>query len=139
MRRWRVGLSVAGIAFVLFGVFRLVTNVAVADLVALTLWLLTAVVIHDGFLSPLLVVIGVVVARVPARARRYVQITLIVSGLLAVIALPLIARRGSQPDVKALLLQDYALHFALLVGGISALALVLYATRVLRDRHNGQR
>jgi hypothetical protein len=139
MRRWRVGLSVAGIAFVLFGVFRLVTNVAGADLVALTLWLLAAVVIHDGFLSPLLVVIGVVVARVPARARRYVQITLIVSGLLAVIALPLIARRGSQPDVKALLLQDYALHFALLVGGISALALVLYATRVLRDRHNGQR
>ena len=56
--------------------------------------------------------------------------------LITVIAIPLIDRRGTQPEVKAILLRNYAGNLALLLGLTAAVALALYAVRVLRDQRS---
>jgi hypothetical protein len=132
MRRWRIALGTAGMLLGLFGVFRLVTQVPLGDDVVLGVWLVGAVVIHDGVLSPLIIGIGVLLSRVPPRARRYLQAALIVGAAVTVIALPMIYRRNSQPRQKAILLRNYSGNLAILLGIIAAVTLMLYAVRVAR-------
>jgi hypothetical protein len=132
MRRGRIALGVAGVLLALFGIFRLATEVPVSDLVVLALWLIAAVAIHDGVLSPVVVAVGALLTRVPARGRRYLQAAFVTGAMVTVIALPMIYRRDSQPPQKAILLRDYAGNLAILLGIIAALTLVLYAVRVAR-------
>lgn len=135
MKAWRIAFAAVGLPLALFGVFRLVTEIPLHNLVFLALWLAAAVIIHDGVLSPAVAGLGWVLRRaVPDRARRYLQVALIMSGLVTVIAIPMIYLRGSQPAVKALLLRNYAGNLSLLVGIIAVLSLALYAVRVARDR-----
>ena len=133
MRAARIALSVAGALLLTFGVFRLVTKLDTADLLVLGLWLAAAVVLHDGFIAPITVGSGVALTRAPPRARRYLQGALIVGALITVIAVPLIARQGTQPASKAILLRDYAGNLSLLLGLTAAAALLLYVLRVLRS------
>ena len=134
MRPYRIALCAAGGLLLAFGLFRLVTKLDPSDLVVLLLWLVVAVAVHDGLVAPLTVGVGVTLTRVPSRARRYVQGALVVGAAVTVVAIPLIGRRGTQPSVKALVLRDYAGNLALLLGLVAAVALVLYAARVLRER-----
>jgi hypothetical protein len=134
VRKYRIALGVSGVLLLTFGVFRLVTNLDTGDFFALVLWLAAAVALHDGLIAPITVGTGVALTRVPPRARRYLQGALIVGGLITVIAIPLIARRGTQPESKAILLRDYAANLSLLLGMTVAVALVLYALRVLRHQ-----
>jgi hypothetical protein len=135
VKAWRIILAVAGIGLGLFGVFRLVTEIGVHSLMVLALWMLAALAIHDGILSPTVVAVGTALRRlVPDRARRYLQIALIMSALITVIAVPMIFLRGSQPRAKALLLRDYGANLSLLIGIVAVITLILYAVRVARDR-----
>ena len=68
MGRWRIVLAVAGIALGLFGVGRLVTQIPVPSLIGLAVWLIAALVIHDGIVSPLVLAVGR--ARRPGAAPR---------------------------------------------------------------------
>lgn len=133
MRKYRIALCVAGGLLLAFGVFRLITQLDGADLFALGIWLVAAVVLHDGLIAPITIGVGVALTRVPPLARRYLQGALLVAALITVIAVPLIGRRGTQPESKAILLRDYGANLALLVGLTAAVALVLYALRVWRS------
>ena len=133
MRKYRIALGVAGALLLTFGVFRLVTELDAGNLFALGLWLVAAVAIHDGLIAPITVGTGVALTFVPSRFRRYLQGGLVVGALITVIAVPLIGRQGTQPEAKAILLRDYSANLALLLGMTAAIALVLYALRVLRE------
>ncbi len=133
MRKYRIALSLGGVLLLTFGAFRLVTQLDASDLAALALWLVAAVLLHDLVIAPITVGTGVVLTSVPPRARRYLQGALLVGALITVIAIPLIGRRGTQPESKAILLRDYSANLALLLGLTAAIALVLYAVRVLRE------
>jgi hypothetical protein len=135
----RLPLGIAGILLGFFGVFRLLTQVPPSALVILALWLVVALVIHDGILSPVVVGAGWAVARVvPPRARRYLQGALIMAALVTVIAIPMIYRQDSQPRSKSMLLQSFGANLTLLIGIIAGLSLLAYAVRVARDQ-SGQR
>ena len=135
MKAWRTILVAAGIGLAAYGVFRLVTQIAPGTLVLVALWLAAAVVVHDGLLSPAVVGLGWLLRRaVPDRARRFLQAGLLMAGLIAVIAVPMIVLRGSQPPVKALLLRNYGLNFSVLLALVAVVSLSLYAVRVARDR-----
>lgn len=135
MKAWRVAFGTAGVLLGLFGVFRLLTQVDSYDLFVLLCWLVGALVLHDGVLSPITVAVGTVLARVlPPRARRYTQGALVAGALLTLIALPMIYRQDSQPAVKAILQQDFAANLGILLAIIAGGALLLYATAVVRDR-----
>ena len=133
MRKYRIALGMSGGLLLTFGVFRLVTQLDAGDLFALVLWLAAAVVLHDCVIAPITVGTGVALTGVPPRSRRYLQGALLAGALITVIAIPLIGLRGTQPESKAILLRDYAANYALLLGMTAAIALVLYAPRVLRE------
>ena len=133
MRRWRIAFVSSGIALGSFGVLRLLTQVPITSDLLLVVWMMAAVVVHDGVLSPIVLGVGVLVRRVPPRARRYLQSALIVAALVMTIALPLIGRRGSQPAVKAILQRDYTGNLTIILSIVGAVSLTLYALQVARD------
>lgn len=135
MKAWRIILVVVGGLVICYGAFRFFTEIPLPNLVALALWLIGAVLVHDGVLSPVVVGIGLLLRRaVPDRARRYLQFALITAGLVTVIALPMIYLRGSQPSVKALLLRNYGANLTVIIAVIAVTTLGFYAVRVARDR-----
>lgn len=134
MRAWRIGLGVAGILLGLYGAVNLLTGVDIDTLLVLALWLVGAVVINDGVLSPAVLGVGWALHRwVPVRARRYTQAGLIAGGLITVVATPMILQQGAEPASKALLRQNFGGNLTLLLGLVAAASLVLYAARVARD------
>ena len=121
VKAWRIILAVAGIGL---GAVRSLPagdrDPGAQPAGARGLWLLAALVIHDGVLSPAVVGVGWLLRRhVPDRGRRYLQIALIMSALITVIAVPMIFLRGSQPAVKALLLRNYGANLILIIGIIA--------------------
>jgi hypothetical protein len=134
MRPWRISLAVAGILLGLFGAMRLLTEVPIDMLIVLAIWMIAAIVIHDGVVSPLIIVVGWALARwIPPRARRYVQFSLIVAGLIAVIAIPLAYREDTQPQAESMLQQNYLGNLTFMVSIVAAISLVAYAIRVAND------
>lgn len=133
MGRWRIILAVAGIALGLFGVGRLLTQIPGPSLVGLGIWLLAALVIHDGIASPSILAVAALVGRVPPRGRRFLQAGLIMAAMVTVLAVPMIYRRGSEPASKALLDQNYGGNLTLLLGVIGVATLLAYAIRVTRS------
>jgi hypothetical protein len=133
VRRIRIVLGTAGIALMLFGAFRLLTQVPLGQIVVLVVWLAAALVLHDGILSPSVVGIGVLLARIPRRARRFVQGGLVAGALVTIIAVPMILRQGSQPPQKALLRQDFGANLLTLLAIVAAGTLALYAIKLVSD------
>ncbi len=135
MRAWRILLMTSGVLLGLFGVLRLLTHIPFGNLVVLAVWLIAAVLIQDGLLSPVVIAVGWVLARaITPRARRYVQGAFVAGGLIVVVAIPMIVRAGKQPDSKALLRQNFGGNLTILLGLVAAVSLALYAVRVARDR-----
>ena len=134
MRRKRIVLGTAGLLLITFGVARLLIQVPFASLLWVAVWLMVAVAVHDGVLAPATVGAGLLLGRIPPRARRFVQGGLVVGAMVTVIAVPLILRRGTQPAVKAILQRDYAGGLGLLLGLIAAVAAIAYLITLLRDR-----
>lgn len=134
MTKQRIVIGSAGGALMLFGAFRLFTEVSTRNLLFLALWLGGALAIHDGVLSPVVAGVGTALRRIPARARRFVQGGLIAGGLVTVIALPLIHRENSQPRVKAVLQQNFTANLAILLTVVAGSAVLLYLARVLRGQ-----
>jgi hypothetical protein len=133
VKRIRIALATAGILLLMFGLFRLVTQISVYNLLILAVWLGLAVAIHDGVLSPVIVGIGAAFTRIPARARRYLQAALIVAALVTVIALPLIHRENTQPKSKAIEQQNYGGNLTIILSIIAAATLAAYGVKVFRD------
>ena len=108
MKVARIGLAAVGIVLVLYGAGRILFSVPPAVLVVLGAWMLGALIVQHGVVSPLVVAVGAALRRgLPDRGRRFVQAGLIVAGMVTVVAIPLILRQGTQPPAKALLLQNY--------------------------------
>jgi hypothetical protein len=135
MRVWRIVLGVVGIGLGTYGISQLLTQLPPQTLMLLALWLIAALIIHDGLLSPAVVGVGAALRRyVPDRGRRYLQFGLIMAAMVTVIAVPLIYRAHTQPPAKALLLQDFGINLTVLLAAIGGGALIAYAIRVARDR-----
>jgi hypothetical protein len=135
MLRIRIALGSAGILLGLFGVFRLLTQIDTSDLEMLFIWLVGALILHDGILSPIVAGVGWGMAKVvPPRARRYLQGALITAVGVTVIAIPMIHREGTQPASKALLEQNFKGNLALILGIIAAVALLAYVAGLFRER-----
>ncbi len=134
MKLLRIGLGVVGGLLLAYGAARLLHGLPLPTLLVLGGWLLAALVVHHGLLSPAVLAAGAAVRGIPDRARGFVQAALIMVAAVTVIAIPLIIRQFSQPASKAMLLQHYGGNLALLVGIIALATLIAYAIRVARDR-----
>jgi len=130
-------LGAVGVGMLAYGVVRLLLVAPLPDLFHLLLWLVSALVVHDGLLSPVALALGATLGRwVPDRARTYLQGGLVAGAMITAVAIPLIYLEGSQPPEKALLLQRYGLNLTVLLALVAAVSLALYALRVARDRRS---
>ena len=135
MTAWRIILAILGILVLLYGIVNLFIHIPIQTLLMVAVWLVAALIIHDAVIAPSVVGVGWLLRRfLPDRARRYVQMGLIIAAAVTIIAVPMIYRRGSQPPQKTLLIQNYAANLALLLGIIAGVTLAAYAVRVVRDR-----
>jgi hypothetical protein len=135
MKAWRIILAVVGIGLATYGIGQLLTQIPRPTLALLALWLIGALIIHDGLLSPAVVGVGAALRRyVPDRGRRYLQFALIMAAIVTVIAVPMIYRAHTHPPAKALLLQDFGINLTVLLAAIGCGTLIAYAIRVARDR-----
>jgi hypothetical protein len=134
MKAWRIILAVGGGLVASYGIIRLLVSLPPAMLLLLGIWLVAAILIHHGVLSPAVLAVGRLLRRfVPDRARTFVQAGLIMAAAVTVIGLPLAFRQFSRPPSKAMLLQHYGSNLILLLGGIAVGSLVAYAIRVAHD------
>jgi hypothetical protein len=133
MKVWRIVLGAVGIGIGTYGISQLLTQIPRQTLVLLALWLVAALIIHDGLLA--VVGVGSALRRyVPDRGRRYLQFGLIMAALVTVVAVPLIYRANTQPPAKALLLQEFGINLTVLLAAIGGGTLIAYAIGVARDR-----
>jgi hypothetical protein len=85
MKVWRIVLGAVGIGIGTYGISQLLTQIPRQTLVLLALWLVAALIIHDGLLSPAVVGVGSALRRyVPDRGRRYLQFGLIMAAMVTV-------------------------------------------------------
>ena len=135
MKAWRIILAILGILVLLYGIVNLFIHIPIQTLLMVAVWLVAALIIHDAVIAPSVVGIGWLLRRfLPDRARRYVQMGLIMAAAVTIIAIPMIIREGSQPPQKTLLIQNYAANLALLLGIIAGVTAAAYVVRVARDR-----
>jgi hypothetical protein len=76
--------------------------------VSVLTWLVGGVVLHDAVLAPVVVVLGVLAARVsPGWLRPSLVGLLVVLGPLTLVAIPVLGRFGARPDNPTLLDRPY--------------------------------
>jgi len=134
MKAVRIALGVVGGLLISYGVVRLVHGLPGPMLALLSGWVLAVLLIQFVILAPLVLSVGAALRPLPDRGRAFIQAALIISGLVTIIAIPLMLRQFTQPPAKAMLLQDYRLNLLFLVVVIAAGTSIAYAVRVARDR-----
>ncbi|MFG3041831.1 hypothetical protein ACGFYZ_33510 [Streptomyces sp. NPDC048330] len=135
--RWvRAALITAGTAALGYGVYGacsagLFTNRPWLDfLVASLLWPLLLA-------TPAALLIGaLLVRRVPMTARPVLQALLFATGVVVVVALPLLVGTGHDPNMPSALPRDYQRGLLLVLLPLWAAAAVTITVRALRDRGN---
>ncbi|MFF4433712.1 hypothetical protein ACFYZ4_31720 [Streptomyces sp. NPDC001513] len=99
----------------------------------IAVWLGGAVVVHDGFVVPLVLAIGALAAAAGLRLRGIPRGALIVAGSLTVIALPPLLRPGGVANPTVLPL-DYLRNWLLAMAAIALLTLAYAGTRAVLRR-----
>jgi hypothetical protein len=99
-------------------------------------WFLGGLLVHDLLLVPAMLGIGLAVRRLPPALQPPARATLIVSGALTVMSLPLLLGygRSTQPGNASLLPNDYPRNLAISVGAVWAAAAVWALLRLLARR-----
>jgi hypothetical protein len=134
MRLIRVFIGLLGLVMLGYGAWRIFDFSAATQPKELAKWMIGALILHDGIFSWLVVGLGWVLRRfVPGRARAYVQGGLITAGLVTIVAVPLIYRRGKSLPGQALLERNYLLNLLIIFAAIAAVTTGAYLTRVRRD------
>jgi hypothetical protein len=131
MRPVRAGLVVAGGTLMAYAVAGAITDRS--DRIGGHLLFLVVVLLsHDWILMPLAIAIGALLTRtVPSHARAETTAAAYISGVLLVIALPLVLGLGRRPDDPSALPLNYGrgLLISLAVVWLAAGAILLYRRR----------
>jgi hypothetical protein len=120
----RLCLGVLGAAATAYGLVLLV-RLGTDQLAAVLVWVVGGVVAHDGFIAPLVVALGVLVAvRAPSSWRTPLVWVLVVLGPLTLVAVPVLGRFGAKADNPTLLDRPYWVGYAVIVAAVLALAAI---------------
>ncbi|MGT2426389.1 hypothetical protein [Amnibacterium kyonggiense] len=134
MRAARTAFVVLGALLVAVGAAALVVGVPVGQWPAILVWLVAAVLLHDAVFAPLVLIGTRLLRRTGARTSwarlAIVQVALVVGAALSLVAFPGIRAQELGARNPSVLVFPYALHLALLWGGIA----VVTAAAVLLTR-----
>lgn len=132
MRAARLGLGAVGIAGIVWGAW-LLSDDGADRLSSAALWLVGVVVLHDAVLAPLVVVLGVVAAKVlPKRHRAIAAIAFVVWGTVTLAVANVLSGVGGKPGMDSLLHRPYVTAWVALSGLVLVTAVVSSA---MKGRH----
>lgn len=134
MRATRIALGTLGGAGAAYGLL-LLLGLGAGQLVAVLVWVVGGIVVHDGVVAPLVVVACVAAAgRAPTWSRTPLLWALVVLGPLTLVAVPVLGRFGAKADNATLLDRPYWLGYAGVVGLVMTVAVIA----ALRRRSSGE-
>jgi hypothetical protein len=141
MRAIRFTLGGLGIAGVAWGLW-LLSDDGADRLASTALWLAGSVILHDFVLAPLVVVVGLVAAKVfPDRRRAVAAIAFLVWATLTVAVANVLLDVGGKPGMDSLLHRPYVVSWLVLTAGVVVAAVAVHGLRSsrasLRSRHPG--
>lgn len=116
MRLWRLVLGVVGLGLVAYAAYGLVAAYG-GGISRPLLFAAVLVIAHETVLMPAVVVVGWLAVRVvPPWSRAAVQVALVVTLALTIVAIPMIVLAGTFPDLPSLLPRDYRRGLLIAVG-----------------------
>lgn len=123
-----VGVVVGG-----FGAYLLLSRQDFAQLTNVGLWLVSGVVLHDFVLTPIVIVLVVIAARLlPISARGPAAVGLIILGTVSIVAIPVLTGLGRRADNATLLDRSYGAGW---LGFFVVTLLAVVVASVIRARH----
>ena len=133
MRAARLTLGALGIAGVVWGAW-LLRDDGFDRLRSTALWLVGVVVLHDAVLAPIVVVLGVVAARMLPRHRAVAAISFLVWGTLTIAVANVLSGVGGKPGMDSLLHRPYVSAWLVLTAVALGVAVLVAAIRTRGHR-----
>ena len=135
IRRWRIALVVLGLALILLGAAVLLADVAPSNYTGILVWLIGAIIIHDGIIAPATFGVNVLMRRagkkIPLAVLMFIQGAIVVGAIMALIVFPEIIKKSIGTANPTMLPLDYATNLAvfyLVLIVATAGAVTLYLT-----------
>jgi hypothetical protein len=140
VRRWLVGA--VGVLLLGYGGWLLATRQDPERVLDAAVWLGGGVLLHDLVLAPVVVLVGVTLARLlSGPARGPVVVGAVVLGSVTLLAVPVLGRFGARPDNPTLLDRPYWAGWSLLatltVVAVAAGVAVVRSRQRRRSREGG--
>lgn len=134
----RVALVAVGVGGLVVGAALLVTTVRPSGIVGLGVWLVAALVLHDGILAPAAFVGNRLLrgagARIPAAVLAVLQVAVVVGVVLTLMVVPEIRAKQLGPRNPSVLPFDYGLRLGLLWLVLAVLAAAVCAVLLRSQR-----
>ena len=144
MRRWRVVLIALGVGLLVIAAVTLLNDIAPSRYLGIAVWLVGALIIHDGIAA--MIVFGVAVLlrrtgdRIPFAVLAIVQGAIVVAVIVSVLFIPEIIKKHIGTANPTVLPLDYLLNlgvFYVVLAAVTAGAIVL-CLRMLKRREADQ-
>jgi len=138
-KAWWVSLAV-GSAVIAYGLFGLTRNLPPPARGQWAVWLVGALVVHDFLLVPLYFAVWFAVRRlVSGKARLPVQVGLVLTGVLTLVALPVLTGygRAAQPGNTSVLPHDYVANLSGILAVVWTVVAVVVAAQAIGARRGG--
>jgi hypothetical protein len=137
----RLSLGTVGVLVLGYGALRILQDQRHTHPTKLGAWLVGALILHDGIIAPIVIGVGMLLARVvPPRARAFLQGGLIVGGLISSVGVLLIWRKGKSGSAALTLLQqNYKANLLLMLALVAIGTVISYGIAVLRSNRTKSR
>ncbi|GAA2399599.1 hypothetical protein GCM10010191_03330 [Actinomadura vinacea] len=120
MKKRILGYGVGG-ALMATGLWGLVRE-SDFDLVGWAVWFGGAALVHDAVLVPCVLLVGAATTRLPRSYRWHVQGTLMVGGMVTLVALPFVLGQGRRADNPSILPLSYGRNLLIVLAAVFVLA-----------------
>lgn len=134
--------AIAGVATLAWGAWLLWDLAARHDAIQIAFWFAGGPVVHDAIVAPVVGLVGLVLAKMlPPAAKVPVVVGLVLSGVLALLTVPLVWRPYGVAVNPGLHDRNYVLGLAIALGvvwlGVAASAWLRHKTNAARGRARG--
>ena len=134
IRRWRIGLVLLGLGLLGVGGVVAETSLSPTQFPRILLWLVAALIVHDGIIAPAVFGVSLVArrvsTRVPAVIIAVVEGALVSAGIITLLFLPEALKKAIGTNSSSILPQNYTLHlvvFYAIIAALTAVAIVFYS------------
>jgi hypothetical protein len=140
IRRWRIGLILFGLGLMGIGGIVALTWLHSTQYPRVILWLVAALIVHDGIIAPAVFVVTLIARRlgerVPAVVIALIEGALVIGGIFTLLFLPEVLKKAIGTNSSSILPLNYGLNLILfyVVLALLAAAAIAFYVRLFARR-----